>query len=122
MKRLPVEDLMSGSRIRIWKQNSSLEQLGVRTSFIHTKADAGPREAEIVTDSDGIDIVEPDIDGDNLLSPDDAGSDLDAVHTCAVIRHVVSCTSVRFHASRDLPSSPGHEGQESRSRCIRDPE
>ncbi len=81
---------MSGSRIRIWKQNPSLEALGVRTSFIHTNADAGPLEAEIIIDSDGIDIVEPDTDGDNLLSPDDAGSDLDAVHSYAVIRHVVS--------------------------------
>lgn len=59
------KDHITGSRINIWKQDPTVKELGVRTTFIHNKVDPGPSDSQIVIK--GVPIVYPDLNGDFLF-------------------------------------------------------
>lgn len=72
-----------GSRIRIWKQDPSVGAVGIRSVYLHTRIDAGPKDSQIQVE--GLPAVAPDVHGDFLFEPSDAEA-FDAAHTYAVVR------------------------------------
>ncbi len=93
---------MTGSRINIWKQDPTVKELGVRTTFVHNKVDAGPGDSQIVIK--GVPIIYPDSNGDFLFPTpvqyvvEDINKppkvtfeekNFDAAHTYAVVRKVL---------------------------------
>jgi hypothetical protein len=95
--------LESGSRINIWKQDPTVRELGVRTTFVHNKVYAGPSDSQIAIK--GFTPILPDINGDFLFAPPEQRvvEDLynlpaiseeeqrfDAAHTYAVVRKVLT--------------------------------
>jgi hypothetical protein len=93
---------IKGSRINIWKQDPTVKELGVRTTFIHNKVDPGPSDPQIVIK--GVPIVYPDSNGDflfptpvqyvveDIYNPPKVTfeeKNFDAAHTYAVVRKVL---------------------------------
>ena len=76
-----------GSRMRIWKQDPSVQGIAVRDTYIHTRVQAGPADSQIQIA--GLPVVNPDANGDFLFEPSSAEA-FDAVHTYAVVRQVLT--------------------------------
>lgn len=79
---------MLGSRVNIWKQDPSVSRIGIRSSFIHTKVQNGPKDNKIIIK--GMPTVIPDGNGDFLFYPQDDSLAFDAVHTFSVVRQVLT--------------------------------
>ena len=95
--------LEAGSRINIWKQDPTVREPGVRTTFVHNKVYAGPSDSQIAIK--GFPPVLPDINGDflflapepyvvedlyNLPAISEQEQRFDAAHTYAVVRKVLT--------------------------------
>lgn len=93
----------SGSRINIWKQDPTVQSLGVRTTFIHSKVNSGPGDSQITIK--GLPYLSPDSNGDFLITPpaqyvvEDVHKPpvisveeqrFDAAHTYATVRKVLT--------------------------------
>lgn len=91
-----------GSRINIWKQDPSVKELGVRTTFVHNRVDPGPCDSQIIIK--GLPLVYPDSNGDFLFPTPDQyvvgdiynpptitflEKSFDAAHTYAIVRKVL---------------------------------
>ena len=77
-----------GHKVKIWKQDPSVEEIGIRTSYIHTPIKPGPKDDDIVIQ--GMPKVLPNKDGDFLFDPLKQPKEFDAVHTFSVIRQVLT--------------------------------
>ncbi|CAH1773212.1 unnamed protein product [Owenia fusiformis] len=96
---------MSGSKVKIWKQDPSVKALGIRTEFIDGKVSDGPRDKKITIASrtkwypmgggkvfkiEGIPRIPRDPNGDFLLNLERDAVNFDAVHTYSIVRLVVT--------------------------------
>lgn len=74
--------LHRGSRVLIWKQDPTVDEMGIREAFIPGLIVEGPKDSRIETK--GIPAVSPNAMGDFIQTP---GTDaFDAVHTFSVVR------------------------------------
>jgi hypothetical protein len=95
--------LEAGSRINIWKQDPTVREPGVRTTFVPNKVYAGPSDSQIAIK--GFAPILPDVNGDFLFPPSaqyivedlynlpevsEAEQRFDAAHTYAVVRKVLT--------------------------------
>lgn len=78
----------TGSKVRLWKQDPSVEAIGIRTSYLHTPVQAGPKDDFIAIRR--MPTVSPDSNGDFLTDNKKAPKEFDAIHTFAVVRQVVT--------------------------------
>lgn len=81
---------VKGSRMRIWKQDPSVPHQGVRSTYISTPVENGPRDSMLCVLVGGREAVKADSEGDFLFSFEEAPESFDAVHTFAVARQVLT--------------------------------
>ncbi len=81
-------DRKKGSKVKIWKQDPSVEPIGIRSVYIHTPVEDGPKDSEIVIISELSAIANS--KGDFLYNPDENPKEFDAVHTFTVVRQVLT--------------------------------
>jgi hypothetical protein len=81
--------------MRIWKQDPSVESIGVRTAWVHTPVAAGPSDDEITMV--GSPPVVPNEADDFLLDPVTSEAAFDAVHAFTVVRQVVTMYKRALH-------------------------
>lgn len=79
---------MAGSRVKIWKQDPSVQSIGVRKAFIPTDIQNGPKDSDVVVK--GVPEVFSNADNDFLFDPDENPIEFDAVHAFAVVRQVLT--------------------------------
>ena len=79
---------MSGSKVRIWKQDPTVKPIGIRTAYIHTPVENGPKDAEI--EIKGMPVTMANADNDFLFDPGENPSEFDSVHTFTVVRQVLT--------------------------------
>src|SRR5205814_1581651 len=80
--------LVTGSRFRIWKQDPSVLDPGVRTTFVPTLVLDGPRDARISTALPGTTPVHANLSRDFLFTP--GTSEFDCAHSFAVVRETLT--------------------------------
>lgn len=99
-----IKPPLVGSRMRMWKQDPSVKEIGVRTVYVHTSVFPGPSDSQIAIR--GLPPILPDANGDFLFDPPDTtviydiyaenprptleDQVFDGVHTYAVVRKVVT--------------------------------
>jgi len=79
---------MTGTKVRIWKQDPSVNNPGVRSAYIHTPVEAGPRDGDV--EIRGVPTVIANADGDFLFDAAENPLEFDAVHTFTVVRQVLT--------------------------------
>ncbi|OMH39404.1 hypothetical protein [Motiliproteus sp. MSK22-1] len=79
---------MNGSKVKIWKQDPSVESIGVRTAYINTEINSGPQDKDIVIK--GMPLVQGNSNNDFLFDPVQNPIEFDAVHTFTVVRKVLT--------------------------------
>ena len=79
---------MSGSKVKIWKQDPTVEPIGIRSVYIHTEVKNGPKDSEI--EIKGLNEVFSNAHGDFIFDPHANPNEFDAVHTFTVVRQVVT--------------------------------
>lgn len=80
---------MAGSKVKIWKQDPSVTDPGIRTAYIPTPIDAGPKDPEIEV-QEMPPVVPTNADNDFLYEPQENPLEFDAVHTFTVVRQVLT--------------------------------
>jgi hypothetical protein len=83
-----ASEVMSGSKVKIWKQDPTVEPIGIRTAYIHTPIENGPKDAEI--EIKGMPVTMANADNDFLFDPGENPSEFDSVHTFTVVRQVLT--------------------------------
>jgi len=76
-----------GARALIWKQDPSVEEIGIRKVFLPGAVVAGPRDARISIQ--GTAQVSPNMLGD-FIGPSPGSEAFDAIHTFAVVRQTLT--------------------------------
>lgn len=76
------------SKMKIWKQDPSVDELGIRTSYIHTNVQDGPRDDTILIKE--MPATKADPNGDFMFDPQKNPAEFDAVHTFTIIRQVIT--------------------------------
>jgi hypothetical protein len=84
--------------VLIWKQDPTLQEIGIRKAYLPNHVFAGPRDARIVTQ--GVPAVNPNAFGDLIETPGTDG--FDTVHTFAVVRE----TLTMFQRARAIGNQP----------------
>lgn len=84
---IPVP-LFTGHRFKIFKQDPSVAELGVRTTFVPTVVLNGPTDTRITTELPGVTPVVRDVRGDFEFDP--GAPEFDCAHTFAVVRKTLS--------------------------------
>ena len=79
---------MTGSKVKIWKQDPSVKSIGVRTAYIPTQVLNGPKDHEI--EIKGAPHVLANSNQDFIFSPIENPQEFDAVHTFTVVRQVLT--------------------------------
>lgn len=79
---------MTGSKVKIWKQDPSVQNAGIRTAYISTEVDHGPQDADIAIR--GMPHVISNSNNDFLFDPMENPMEFDAVHTFTVVRQVLT--------------------------------
>jgi hypothetical protein len=79
---------MTGSKVKIWKQDPSVESIGIRSCYISTEVQNGPKDDDIVIQ--GMPLVVSNSDNDFIFYPMDNPLEFDAVHTFAIVRQVLT--------------------------------
>ncbi len=84
---LPIPlPILSGPRVLIWKQDPTVNEIGIRKAFLPGFVSTGPRDGRIVTQ--GLPPVSRNALGDFIQTP---GTDaFDAVHTFAIVRQTLT--------------------------------
>lgn len=77
-----------GSRFLIWKQDPTVAELGLRTSYLPGLVLDGPRGSRIKTELSGTTPVSRNAEGDYIFPP--GTPELDCAHTFAVVRQTLS--------------------------------
>ena len=78
--------LLRGSRVLIWKQDPSVNEIGVRKAYIPQFISTGPKDARI--EVQGLAAVSPNAFGDMIETPDTDA--FDSVHTFAIVRQTLT--------------------------------
>lgn len=79
---IPLPRPLPGARVLMWKQDPSVQEIGIRKTLLPGHIFAGPKDARIGIQ--GLNTVTPNAFGDLIEQP---GTDaFDAVHTFAVVR------------------------------------
>jgi hypothetical protein len=81
---LPV---LPGTRVLMWKQDPSVDEIGIRKAYLPGHVFDGPRDARIV--SQGLPPVIPNALGDFIVTPANVDA-FDVVHTFAVARQTLT--------------------------------
>lgn len=84
----PAPAFAHGTRVLMWKQDPSVNELGTRKVFLPGLVLDGPRDARIMHGAPGIAAVSPNAFGDFVCMPDTP--QFDAVHTYAVVRQTLT--------------------------------
>lgn len=79
---------MPGSKVKIWKQDPSITHLGIRTAYIPTEVENGPKDQDIVVE--GMGNIIKDIDENFIYDPILNPIEFDAIHTYTVVRQVIT--------------------------------
>lgn len=79
---------MAGSKVRIWKQDPSVESIGIRLSYIPTEVKDGPGDDDI--EIKGMPEVSADSNNDFLFDPGPDPEEFDSVHAFTVVRQVLT--------------------------------
>ncbi|MDF1576447.1 MAG: hypothetical protein P1P86_14765 [Bacteroidales bacterium] len=79
---------MAGSRVKIWKQDPSVESIGIRSSYISTEVQNGPADQDIVLQ--GMPHVVANAQNDFIFYPEENPLEFDAVHTFSIVRQVLT--------------------------------
>lgn len=79
---------MAGSKVKIWKQDPTVKPIGIRSAYIHTTVDNGPKDTNVVIK--GMPVVLSNTDGDFLFKPEENPIEFDAVHCFTVVRQVLT--------------------------------
>jgi len=79
---------MSGSKVRVWKQDPTVKSIGMRSSYIYTSIQNGPKDDKI--EIIGMPITKSDKHNDFLFDFQKDPKRFDAVHTFTVIRQVLT--------------------------------
>jgi hypothetical protein len=85
--KMPAAPISKGARVLMWKQDPSVEEIGIRKAYLPRRVFAGPRDARIAIQ--GVPTVTPNVFGDFIVNPPDTEA-FDAVHTFAVVRQVLT--------------------------------
>jgi hypothetical protein len=103
---VPVPEMI-GHRVLIYKQDPSVQELGVRAVFIPTVVLNGPRDARIQTELAGVTPVARNINGDFIFTPN--SPQFDCAHTFAVVRETLSMYE-RHNGGNPIPWAWNVEG------------
>jgi len=79
---------MAGSRVKIWKQDPSVESIGIRSSYISTEMQDGPSDQDIILQ--GMPHVVANTNNDFIFYPEENPLEFDAVHTFTIVRQVLT--------------------------------
>lgn len=79
---------MPGSKMKIWKQDPSVNNIGIRTSYIPSKVENGPKDNDI--EIMGMPHVIRNSNDDFLFDPQQNPMEFDSVHTFTVVRQVLT--------------------------------
>ena len=79
---------MAGSKVKIWKQDPSVKSIGIRSCYISSEVQNGPRDNDIVTQD--MPHVVSNSDNDFILYPNENPLEFDAVHTFTIVRQVLT--------------------------------
>jgi hypothetical protein len=79
---------MAGSKVKIWKQDPSVESIGIRSCYIFTEVQNGPADNDIVLQ--GMPHVVGNADNDFIFYPEENPLEFDAVHTFTIVRQVLT--------------------------------
>jgi len=79
---------MAGSKVKIWKQDPSVESIGIRSSYISTEIQNGPADQDIILQ--GMPHVVGNADKDFIFYPEENPLEFDAVHTFTIVRQVLT--------------------------------
>ena len=79
---------MEGSKVKIWKQDPSVESIGIRSSYLSTLVKDGPMDDDIIVQ--GMPHVKGTEDNDFLFYPNENPLEFDAVHTFSIVRQVLT--------------------------------
>jgi hypothetical protein len=95
----PAVIVLPGARVLMWKQDPSVQEIGIRKAYLPGHVFAGPRDARIVM-GPGVPVVTPNVFSDLIQTP---GTDaFDTVHTYAVVRQ----TLTMYQRARNNGTSP----------------
>jgi len=91
--------VIPGARVLTWKQDPSVQEIGIRKAYLPGPVLPGPRDARIAMGA-GVTVVNPNAFGDLIETP---GSDaFDTVHTFAVVRQALTM----YQRARNNGTSP----------------
>jgi len=79
---------MAGSRVKIWKQDPSVDSIGIRASYIYTRVESGPSDQDIILQ--GMPQVVANANNDFIFYPEENPLEFDAVHTFSIVRQVLT--------------------------------
>lgn len=79
---------MAGSRVKIWKQDPSVEGIGIRSSYISSEVQNGPSDQDIILL--GMPRVVSNAHNDFIFYPEENPLEFDAVHTFTIVRQVLT--------------------------------
>ncbi len=79
---------MAGSKVKIWKQDPSVQSIGIRSSYISTEVQNGPADQDIILQ--GMPHVMGNADKDFIFYPEENPLEFDAVHTFTIVRQVLT--------------------------------
>jgi len=78
---------MAGSKVKIWKQDPSVQSIGIRSSYISSEIQNGPADQDIILQ--GMPHVVGNADKDFIFYPEENPLEFDAVHTFTIVRQVL---------------------------------
>ena len=81
-----ASEAVLGSKVKIWKQDPTVEPIGLRTAYIHTPVENGPKDADI--EIKGMPVTLANADNDYLFDPEENQSEFDSGHTFTVVRQI----------------------------------
>jgi hypothetical protein len=86
---IPPLPIQRGARVLMWKQDPSVNEIGIREAFLPGRVFTGPKDARMAIQ--GISPpVSPNVFGDLIINPITNPNAFDAVHTFAVVRQTLT--------------------------------
>jgi hypothetical protein len=98
---IPVPVLV-GPRVLVWKQDPTVDEIGVRKAFIKSLVSTGPRDTRIAIT--GLPPVSPNALGDFVQTP--GTPEFDAVHTFTVVRMTLTMYQRALAVGNSLATLP----------------
>lgn len=91
---------IAGARVLMWKQDPTVQEIGVRKAFLPKRVFTGPRDSRL--EIKGLAPVVPNVVGDLIVDPVADPDAFDAVHTFAVVRQTLTMFE-RFRSPTPVP-------------------